>query len=93
VRWSTRISAEDAATLRSSNEAARLSAARRLGWNTIPSNDFIVKKENGQILVEGIGQGHGIGLCQSGAKAMAADGADFRQILSHYYPNSTIVSI
>jgi stage II sporulation protein D len=93
VRWSTRISAEDAATLRSSNEAARLSAARRLGWNTIPSNDFIVKKEGGQILVEGIGQGHGIGLCQSGAKAMAADGAGFRQILSHYYPNTTIISI
>jgi len=93
VRWSSRISAEDAATLRSSNEPARLRAARRLGWNTIPSNDFIVKKENGQILVKGIGQGHGIGLCQSGAKAMAADGADFRQILSHYYPNSTIVSI
>jgi stage II sporulation protein D len=93
VRWSSRISAEDAATLRSSNEPARLRAARHLGWNTIPSNDFIVKKENGQILVEGIGQGHGIGLCQSGAKAMAADGADFRQILSHYYPNTTIISI
>jgi stage II sporulation protein D len=93
VRWSSRISAEDAATLRSSNEPARLRAARHLGWNTIPSNDFIVKKENGQILVEGIGQGHGIGLCQSGAKAMAADGADFRQILSHYYPNTTIISM
>jgi len=93
VRWSSRISAEDAKGLRSSNEPARLRAARRFGWNTIPSNDFIVKKQNGQILVEGIGQGHGIGLCQSGAQAMAADGADFRQILSHYYPNSTIVSI
>jgi stage II sporulation protein D len=93
VRWSSRISAEDAAMLRSSNEPARLRAARHLGWNTIPSNDFIVKKENGQILVEGIGQGHGIGLCQSGAKAMAADGAGFRQILSHYYPNTTIISM
>ena len=93
VRWSSHISAEDAATLRISNEPARLRAARHLGWDTIPSNDFIVKKENGQILVEGIGQGHGIGLCQSGAKAMAADGADFREILSHYYPNTTIISI
>ena len=93
MRWSSRISAEDAATLRSSNEPARLRAARRLGWNTIPSNDFVSKKENGQILVEGIGLGHGIGLCQSGANAMAGDGADFRQILSHYYPNTTIISI
>jgi stage II sporulation protein D len=93
VRWSSRISAEDAATLRSSNEPARLRAARELGWNTIPSNDFIVKNESGQILLEGTGQGHGIGLCQSGAKAMATEGADFRQILSHYYPNSVIVGI
>jgi stage II sporulation protein D len=93
VRWSSRISAEDAATLRSSNEPARLRAARRLGWNTIPSNDFSLKKENGLVVVEGIGQGHGMGLCQSGAKAMAADGADFRQILRHYYPNTTIANL
>jgi stage II sporulation protein D len=93
VRWSSRISAEDAATLRNSSEPARLRAARHLGWGTIPSNDFIMKKDNGQILVEGAGQGHGIGLCQSGAKDMAADGANFRQILSHYYPNTTIVRI
>jgi peptidoglycan hydrolase-like amidase len=93
VRWSSRISAEDATMLRSSNEPARLWAARHLGWSTIPSNDFIVKEENGQILAEGTGQGHGIGLCQSGAKAMAADGADFREILSHYYPNTTVVSL
>jgi stage II sporulation protein D len=44
-------------------------------------------------LLEGTGQGHGIGLCQSGAKAVAADGADFRQSLSHYYPNTTIISM
>jgi len=93
MRWSSRISAEDAAALASSNEPARLRAARHLGWGTIPSNDFIMKNENGEILVEGTGQGHGIGLCQSGAKAMAADGADFRHILRHYYPNTTIVRI
>jgi peptidoglycan hydrolase-like amidase len=93
VHWSSRISAEDAEMLRSSNESARLRAARQLGWSTIPSNNFIVTKDGSHIFVEGIGQGHGIGLCQSGARAMAADGADFRQILSHYYPNTTIVRI
>jgi stage II sporulation protein D len=93
VRWSSLISTEDAATLRSSNEPARIRAARRLGWNTIPSNEFTMKEQSGQILVEGRGQGHGMGLCQSGAKAMAADGADFRQILGHYYPNTTIDAI
>ncbi len=92
-RWSSRISTEDAAGLRSSNEPVRLRAARRLGWSTIPSNDFVVTAKNGQVLVEGTGHGHGIGLCQAGAKAMAAGGADFRQILSHYYPNTAIVTL
>lgn len=36
----------------------------------------------------GTGAGHGFGLCQSGAAAMAAQGAGFRVILEHYYPNT-----
>jgi stage II sporulation protein D len=92
MRWSSRISAQDAAALHSSDEAARLNIDRRLGWSAVLSNDFALKTERGQITVEGTGQGHGIGLCQSGAKAMAEEGADFRQILSHYYPNTTVVN-
>jgi stage II sporulation protein D len=92
VRWVSRLSAQDAAALHSSDEAARLNIVRRLGWAAVPSNDFVVLKERDQILLKGTGQGHGIGLCQAGAKAMAAEGADFRQILSHYYPNTTIVN-
>lgn len=92
ARWSSRISAQDASTLRSSDESARLNIDRRLGWSAVPSNDFVVTTERDQIVVEGTGQGHGIGLCQSGAKAMAEEGADFRQILSHYYPNTTIAN-
>lgn len=91
ARWSSRIPAQDAPALRSSDESARLNIDRHLGWSVVPSNDFVVKTEHGHIVVEGIGRGHGIGLCQSGAKAMAEEGADFREILSHYYPNTTIV--
>jgi len=93
VRWVSRISVQDAASLHSSNEAARLSVVRRLGWAAVPSNDFVVEQERDQMLLKGTGQGHGIGLCQAGAKAMAREGADFRQILSHYYPNTTIVNL
>jgi stage II sporulation protein D len=92
VRWSSRVSAQDAATLRTSDESARLNIDRRLGWSAVPSNDFVKKIENDQIILEGAGEGHGIGLCQSGAKAMAEAGADFRQILTHYYPNTTVVT-
>ena len=93
ARWTSRISVHDAAGLHSSGESARLIVNRRLGWGAVPSNDFIVKKEGNQIILEGTGQGHGIGLCQFGAKAMAEEAADFRQILSHYYPNTAIVNL
>lgn len=29
--------------------------------------------------------GHGVGMCQEGARVLAANGADYRQILTHYY--------
>jgi stage II sporulation protein D len=88
--WQSRISAEDAATLRRSNESSRLSLDRRLGWSAVPSNAFVIRKDGDQIVLRGVGQGHGIGLCQAGAKAMAEEGADFRTILAHYYPNTVI---
>jgi len=34
----------------------------------------------------GKGWGHGVGLCQVGAYGMAVRGADYKEILTHYYP-------
>lgn len=93
VRWSSRISLQDAGALRASNESARLAIARRLGWSAVPSSDFIAKTERDETVLQGIGQGHGIGLCQSGAKAMAQEGSDFWQILSYYYPNTEVITL
>jgi stage II sporulation protein D len=92
-RWESRLSAEDAATLRSSNEYSRLRLGRRLGWSVVPSNDFVMRKEGEHTVLRGVGQGHGIGLCQAGAKAMAEAGADFHEILAHYYPNTAIMTL
>ena len=39
---------------------------------------------------DGRGFGHGVGLCQWGAEAMAADGVDHVAILNHYYPQAVI---
>lgn len=36
------------------------------------------------------GYGHGVGLSQYGASAMAAAGADYREILTHYYTGVTV---
>ena len=93
ARWTTHLSSSDAARLRVSDESSRLELGRRLGWNAVPSSHFNVLKNGDQILLRGSGQGHGIGLCQAGAKAMAVEGASYQQILSHYYPNTTIIAL
>lgn len=36
-------------------------------------------------LLRGAGWGHGVGMCQTGAIAMAAQGKSFEEILAHYY--------
>ncbi len=90
ARWTSRISAEDAALLHAANEPMRLAIDRRLGWSAVPSNDFVLKKDRDAVLVEGVGNGHGIGLCQAGARAMAESGAGSQEILQHYYPNTSL---
>lgn len=39
----------------------------------------------------GKGFGHGVGMCQYGAQAMAREGKDYKQILKFYYPTAQIV--
>ncbi|MBN2456283.1 MAG: SpoIID/LytB domain-containing protein [Sedimentisphaerales bacterium] len=43
--------------------------------------------------LQGRGCGHGAGMCQCGAQAMARKGKTAKQILSYYYPGSKIVSL
>ncbi len=65
-----------------------------LSTSHLYSSAFIVEKKvsNGQcsFTLRGAGWGHGVGLCQIGAAMMAHLGIDYRTILAHYYPNSTI---
>lgn len=44
----------------------------------------------GDLHVQGHGFGHGVGLCQYGAEAMAASGASAKSILRFYYPGVEI---
>ena len=36
------------------------------------------------------GFGHGVGMSQYGANEMAAEGADYKEILTHYYTGVTV---
>ena len=43
-----------------------------------------------RFLVEGLGWGHGCGLCQYGANAMGKRGATWREMIELYYPGSDV---
>ena len=91
--WDSRLSADPLATRleRDRSEGARLAVARRNGWSAVPGGRFDVHREGGAIVLHGRGAGHGIGLCQAGAAAMARDGASARDILAHYYPGAEVI--
>ena len=57
-----------------SAETFRLAVGQSLGWNRIPSTWFEVSQQGDRFLFHGRGWGHGVGLCQKGAAAMAAAG-------------------
>lgn len=41
----------------------------------------------------GRGWGHGVGMCQWGARGMAARGLSYREILAHYYPSTKLMVV
>jgi len=41
--------------------------------------------------LSGRGWGHGVGMCQEGAKYMAIKGKTYKRILRHYYPSAAII--
>lgn len=67
-----------------------LEIRRILSKTHLKSSAFDVSVKDGQVLLEGKGWGHGVGLCQIGAAVMAERGYDYKQILEHYYPGSRL---
>lgn len=49
--------------------------------------------ENGMVYFSGIGYGHGVGLCQTGANNMASVGFSYAEILNYYYDNVVLENI
>ena len=64
-----------------------------LGYDLIRSTNFSVKGEKGAFTFLGKGWGHGVGLCQWGAKGMAARAFSYEEILQHYYPGTRLMRI
>jgi stage II sporulation protein D len=54
------------------------------------STNFTVALIDGAVVFETRGFGHGVGMSQYGARAMALEGADYEQILTHYYTGTKL---
>jgi stage II sporulation protein D len=61
-----------------------------LGDALIKSTLFEVRDLGGDLVFVGSGHGHGVGMSQWGAQAMAERGADYRQILAAFYPGTRL---
>jgi stage II sporulation protein D len=68
----------------------RLEIGRALGWDKIRSDLYQMEDLGEQISFRGRGQGHGVGLCQTGADSMGAQGHTYREILDFYYPGTAL---
>lgn len=63
---------------------------RILGYGKLKSTWFEVEQTPGSLVFRGSGYGHGVGLCQWGAKAMAEEGKTYKEILEFYYPKAVV---
>lgn len=70
-----------------------VSLRKALGYSVIKSTNFDVSIVDSDALFSGKGYGHGVGLCQWGAKQRAADGFSYREILAYYYPGTRLETI
>jgi stage II sporulation protein D len=64
-----------------------------IGPNLIRSTNFRVSIAQGDAVFEGLGWGHGVGLCQWGAYFMAKQGYTYKEILRYYYPQTDVKTL
>ncbi len=63
------------------------------GPNEVRSTKFDIVIKRGQLILNGVGWGHGVGMCQWGAYGMAKKGKKKEEILQYYYPGIEITTI
>lgn len=61
-----------------------------IGPRLVRSLLFSVEMRGDDLVFEGRGYGHGVGMSQWGAKTMAEHGMDYAAILQYYYPGTTL---
>ncbi len=88
--WVRRVRVTAGGELELTGEQFHMLMGRAFGWGRFKSAHFKIQATAGRIAFVGRGLGHGVGLCQYGAMAMAERGADHEAILAHYFPGTRI---
>jgi len=65
----------------------------RFLFGVLKSAAFVVTKKGSSWVFTGAGWGHGVGMCQWGARGMAEAGRTYRQILDHYFTDTYILNV
>ena len=79
----------DAGMIKMSGNDFRLALPEKL----LKSMNFDAKKNGKMIHFSGHGWGHGVGMCQYGARGMALQKKSYHEILSYYYKGISFVKI
>lgn len=64
-----------------------------IGPNEVRSTNFEISINGDKLTLKGIGWGHGVGMCQWGAKGQSEKRKTCEEILEFYYPGSQITTI
>jgi len=62
-----------------------LTGQKLRGLFDLNSTNFTFSFTGTDVLIQSTGYGHGVGMSQAGADAMAKRGADYKEILQHYF--------
>lgn len=63
---------------------------KAMGFSRLYSSRFSAETKGKAVRIEGRGFGHGVGMCQWGARGMAAEGRTYKQILEYYYEGGRV---
>lgn len=61
-----------------------------LGYTRVRSTLFTSVRKGNEVVFQGRGYGHGVGMSQQGARLMAEKGKGYTDILSFFYPGTTL---
>ena len=57
---------------------------------SLKSSSFSLEKSANEFVFTVSGNGHGVGMSQYGAEKMARDKCSYKEILSHFYPGTSL---